>query len=142
MARTSMQIAVATRDSGPITSTGSRSGGLADCLAVYDEFIRGPGRRPWKLLVVSGRDGATNCAAEVARSRMRFPDAQWLKDMQTRMWDAAPEPLPLELAHLVAAAVARYCVDEGAHNPVFGALQGKLAHAPFPLRRAPKMKRG
>ncbi|UXI66029.1 hypothetical protein [Tahibacter amnicola] len=116
---------------------------LANSLLAYDQVARTPGRQPCTVLVTAnpGTRSEQQAMGEYVRARTRLPDATWIRDLQLRFWEEPADPLPLQLANVAAEAVARYLLDEKAVNPVFAAVESKLAHAPFPLRHHVKAGR-
>lgn len=144
LARTSMRVAIAafdSRDGG--MASGVPQQALSPCLSVYDQSVRPPMRPPCTLLVSRSQSSAIDkqCLEELARCRVLMPNAPWLGDLQLQFWKDAPEPLPLELAQVVAAAVARQMLSENTNDPLFEALLAKLAHNPFQRRRSAQKRR-
>jgi hypothetical protein len=145
--RTPTQIAITVVDARETRGTAAdrtmQRQALADGLAIYDQCVRTPGRRACDLLLSRAQSAEIHqqYQEELVRCRSRMPDADWLRSMQLRIWDEPVEPLPLELAHIVATSVARHCLDENVPNPVFDAVLAKLAHIPFQLKRLAKLKR-
>lgn len=145
--RTPTQIAITVVDARETRGTAAdgttQRQALANGLAIYDQCVRTPGRSACGLLLSRAQSTEIHqqYQEELVRCRSRMPDADWLRRMQLRMWDEPVEPLPLELAHIVAASVARHCLDEHVPNPVFDAALAKLAHIPFQLKRPAKLKR-
>ncbi|MNE93898.1 hypothetical protein D3C80_1918040 [compost metagenome] len=81
------------------------------------------------------------CLAELSRCRTLMPNARWLDEVQLQFWSEAIEPLPLELARVVALATARHVLFEEADDPLFDAVLTKLAHDPLQGRRPSPRKR-
>ena len=133
--RTPMQVAITIRDTANARSaaTGAVQGqALSDCLVIYDHFASLPGRNACTLLV-SGRlssESEQRYQKGFVRCCERMPHALWLRDMHLRFWKEPIEPLPLELAHIVAASVVRHHLHAQATNPIFAAVQAKLARSP------------
>ncbi|MFC5577283.1 hypothetical protein ACFPOA_04540 [Lysobacter niabensis] len=141
LARTPMQAAVAVFDARDARITnGAHQQGLNQCLSVYDQFLRMPMRVPCTLLVSRSPAVDQNCQGDLEHCRPLFPNAPWLSDLRLQFWTEAPEPLPLELAQIVAAATARHVLLEHTSDPVFEAVLTKLAHNPF-QRGRPVVKR-
>lgn len=133
--RAPMQIAVAIDDrrerrSALVVETDVRRHTLAGCLGHYDHFLRKPGREACTTLVARGQGPERDRGDldDLAAIRARMPDARWLPHLQLRFWNDAIEPLPLEIAHVAAAAIARQRVSEEAPNPIFAAALSKLSH--------------
>lgn len=145
--RTPTQIAITIVDARENRETDaagtSQRPALADGLAIYDDFIRMPGRRACAMLVSRAQSAEIDrqYREELARCRTRMPQADWLRNLQLREWEEPVEPLPLELAHVVAASVVRHRLHENVHNPVFDVVLTKLAHTPFQLKRSTRLKR-
>ncbi|MDC8015426.1 hypothetical protein [Tahibacter soli] len=117
--------------------------GLAECLAVYDAHLRLPGRSPCSLLIARGLDADTDrrCLDAFNRTRIRLPEAAWLREMQLRFWRDETAPLSLELAQVVARAVAEHLRNEALPNPIVEAVLSKLSQTPDLLKRSVKDKR-
>ena len=149
LTRTPIRIAVTILDARETqhAATGTRvvqRQALSGCLEVYDQTLRvPPGRRACAVLVARAQEvDAAQCAEEeFARCRTRMPEATWLSGLQLRIWNESIEPLPLELAHLVAESVVRHQLHEGITNPIFDAMLTKMAHNPFQFKRTAKSKR-
>jgi hypothetical protein len=146
--RTPVQIAVAvievpkTSKETAATAVSAQRQALADNLAVYDSFLRVPGRHAYSMLVsrMPSAEAERQYREELALCRSRMSGTDWLRDLQLRAWKEPVEPLPLELAHVIAASVARHRHQQDTPNPVFDAVLTKLVHAPFQVKR-PKYKR-
>jgi hypothetical protein len=142
--RTPMSVAVSVLDSDGLqaTTSANQRQGLVECLSVYDQYVRVPGRQACSVLVVRGRNGADeqSYTDAFARSR-RSLDVKWLQDMELRVLNAPREPLPLEVAHVVATSIARYRADEDMDNPIVDTIRAKLSHRPVLLDRPPKKRR-
>jgi hypothetical protein len=110
-------------------------------LSVYDQFLRTPMRMPCTMLVSRSPTVDKNCQGDLEHCRTLLPNAPWLSDLRLQFWtEVPPEPLPLELAQIVAAATARHMLLENTSDPVFEAVLTKLAHNPF-QRGRPAVKR-
>lgn len=139
VARTPMQIAIATVDDP--NKRGSATGAtplmaLSSCLTTYHQIASLPGRQACSLLV-SGRHSkhSANALCEAfARCRSHMPEALWLGEMQLRLWKEPVEPLPLELAHVVAESVVRHRLHPKDANPIFDAVRTKRVQDPFHWR--------
>lgn len=142
--RTPIQIAITIVDARENRGTdATQRPALAEGLAIYDDFTRMPGRRACAMLVSRAHSAEIDqqYREELARCRARMPQADWLRNLQLRGWDEPLEPLPLELAHVVATSVVRHRLHENVPNPVFDAVLTKLAHTPFQLKRPTRLKR-
>jgi hypothetical protein len=140
-----MQVAITIRDSRERQGTAIAAPwqALSDCLSTHDQFVSQPGRRACDMLVSSRQtaESEQRYLEEFLRCRAHMPHAVWLRDMHLRFWEEPVEPLPLELAHIVAASVAHCQLHEEAPNPIFDAVLTKLAHNPFKGKRLDKRKR-
>ena len=116
---------------------------FSSCLALYNDAARARNRAPCALLLSrsSGAGIDAQYEKEFANSRSMQSDAGRLDTMQLRFWSQPREPLPLELANVIAAAVLRHQLDPNGFNPVFAAVMGKLAHKNFPGANARGRKR-
>ena len=122
----------------------AREQALSRSLDTYDRAIKvPPGRRACAAIVTRAQGIVEDQQSqqEFFRCRSRMPEAAWLGDMQFRTWKETIEPLPLELAHVVAESVVRHQQQEDVANPIFDALLTKLASDPFPFKRPTKSKR-
>lgn len=148
LARTPMEVAVVVLDSrGRQLSTRSREHShleaFSSCLALYSDAARARNRASCSLLLSrsSGAGIDAQYEKEFANCRNMQSDAGTLDTMQLRFWSQPREPLPLELANVIAAAVLRHQLDPNGFNPVFAATMGKLAHKNFPATNARGRKR-
>lgn len=145
LARTPMRAALSVFDSRERKATqGVGQQALSQCLSVYDQFLRTPLQQPCTLLVARSQTGAIDqqCLEELARSRTLMPEAPWLGNVQMQFWNEALEPLPLELAHVMAASAARHVLaDDSSNDPLFEAILTKLAHNPIQRRRSTTKRR-
>ena len=141
LSRTAMSIAIAVVNDAPAGNAGLRQS-LLQCLSSYDEYVKIPGHLPCSILVARQHGtAATEARADAfAHSRKWLPNASWLQQMKLCPCDSAPEPLALELTHVIAALVARYRADGEGANPIAEAVRSKLAH-PFHLLDHPVAKR-
>lgn len=145
LARTPMRAAISVFDSRDRKAThGTSQQALSQCLSVYDQFLRTPLQQSCTLLVSRSQTEAVDqqCLEELGRYRTLMPEASWLRDLQLQFWNETLEPLPLELAQVVAASAARHVLAEDTGNdPLFEAILTKLAHNPIQRRRsAPKRR--
>ena len=142
--RTPMSVAVSVLDGdgAQATTASNQRQGLVECLSIYDQYLRVPGRQACSVLVVRGHDGGHDqgYTDAFARSR-RSLDVKWLQDMELHVLNAPREPLPLEVAHVVATSIARYRVDEDMDNPIVDTIRAKLSHRPMLLDRPLKKRR-
>ena len=139
LTRAPMSIALSVLDGAQALDSMQRDG-MLNCLSSYDKYINVPGRLPCRMLVARGDDEKSHTDA-FARSRRRLPDAKWLQNMELRCWMGAVEPLPLEIAHVIAASVARFRIDGDMANPIAEAVSAKLAHPLELLRGLPRKRR-
>jgi len=142
-----MQVAIAVLEApeagAAATIRTSHRQGMLDCLSIYDQFVRVPGRQPCTMLVTRGQSTAADheCLEDFSRCRTLLPDADWLPALELRFWKEPAEPLPLELVNVIAAAVMRQRVNDGVPNPIFESVLAKLTHIPAQFRRLSKTKR-
>lgn len=143
LARTSMQAAVAIVDSRDVRTAVVQPQALSRCVSVYNQWVQASARMPCTMLIAASQGGPADeqCLAELLRCRTLMPNARWLDDLQLQFWSEAIEPLPLELARVVALSTARHVLFEGADDPLFEAVLTKLAHDPFQGRRPSPRKR-
>lgn len=117
--------------------------GLSNCVAAYDRHLRAlSGRQPCHLFIARGQEEATNQQSREAFSRCqrRFSDSAWLQNAELQFWADAAEPLPLEIAQVLAAAISRHSFDPDLPSPIVEALRNKLAQ-PYPLFSRPEKKK-
>jgi hypothetical protein len=141
LGRGAFQFAIGTFESPPGIDSSDRAFGnaLADCLTTYASFLKSPGRRPCSMLIARAEKTPKDAearAADFLRCRSRVFEAGWLDDVTMRFWETPREPLPLELANVAAASVARHIEQPDATNPIFDALLTKLSVMPSWLARA------
>jgi len=105
---------------------------LASCLAIYDEFLKVPGRQACLLVVARSRGMSLDQmrTEEFIKARAQLPYASWLDSVRFRCWTDVPEPLPLEIAHLAGVAIARHLQLPAVVNPIFDAVLSKLVRIP------------
>lgn len=142
--RTPMCVAVSVLDgevARAMTHANQRQG-LMECLSIYNEYLRSPGRQACSVLVARSlnEEAEAGYVDAFARSR-RSLDVKWIQDMELRVSKGPREPLPLEVAHVVAASIARYRVDEALDNPIVDAVRTKLSRRPALLDRPSKKRR-
>lgn len=108
-------------------------------LSAYGEFLRGPGRSACATLVCrTGSAGVEKlCREELASHRsLAGVGAEWLREFELHAWKEPVEPLPLELACVIAAAVVRDSAQGDASHPILDAAMTKLVHdAPVDRKR-------
>lgn len=106
-------------------------------LSAYGEFLRGPGRRACATLVCRSESvGAEKLCREELAARRSIADAEWLREFEFHAWKEPVEPLPLELACVIAAAVVRDPGQGDAPQPILDAAMTKLVHdAPVDRKR-------
>lgn len=108
---------------------------FSNCLTTYDDVLQAPGREPCSLLVARSRgelaDRRTQETFGVCRAR--FAKSPWVKRAQVRHWMDKVEPIPLDWANLLAAAVVRRLTTPTVPQPLFDALVPKLVRNPFPV---------
>lgn len=144
LARTPMRAAISVFDlRGGRTTDGMTQQALSQCLSAYDQFLRTPSRQPCTLLVSRSQTEVIDqqYLDELVRCRALMPEAPWLGDLQLQFWDEALEPLPLELAQVLASAAARHMLAEGTSDTLFDAISTKLVHNPIERRRSALKRR-
>lgn len=139
LSRTPLQAAVAiVEESETRTDTSPANGrlhALGLCLSAHGDFLRLPGRHACDALVMARADNDAE-ATEVdamLRARARQSERDWTHGLRWQFWDETPEPLPLELARLIAGCVLQQRIHEASVNPVFNAVLPKLMRSPFPV---------
>ncbi|WP_133822018.1 hypothetical protein [Tahibacter aquaticus] len=139
LGRTPLQAAVAIAEE-PETQTGTgtangRLHALGLCLSAHGEFLRLPGRQACDALVMARAqsDAEATEVDAMLRARARQSERDWTHNLRWQFWDETPEPLPLELARLIAGCVLQQRIHEGNVNPVFSAVLPKLMRSPFPV---------
>jgi hypothetical protein len=137
-----MGVAIAIVDSRSARTAAANGRALHECLSAYDRFVRTPMREPCSLLVARSQTDALDQQklADLSHSRALMPRATWLDALRLQFWGETVEPLPLELAGVVANAAARHVLFADANNPLFEAVFAKLAH-PFQRRRPSARRR-
>lgn len=148
LTRTPIEIAIAIVDSREAQGTAgvverAQPQALSSCLATYSKVVRAQKRAPCALLIsrTQGTDVDERFLKEFAHCRTVMTESEWLNELHLRFWNQAVEPLPLELAQVVAAAVLRHQLDDRGFNPIFEAVLTKLVHNPFPYKSPTKGKR-
>jgi hypothetical protein len=116
---------------------------LSSCLGHYSKAMRARKRAPCAMLFSRSQGAATDeqLQKEFAQSRAMLSEADALDAMNLLVWQQPREPLPLELANVIAAAVLRHQLEPGGFNPVFEAILGKLVHNAFPFAHLKGRKR-
>lgn len=137
--RTPIEIAVVVQDSrkrrNPITTREHpQLEALSGCLSQYSDAARARRRLPCAMLLSRSRGTIIDrqCLKELEQARSMNAETGSLAQMQLHFWGQPKEPLPLELANVIAAAILRHQLDPAGFNPVFEAVLGKLAHPAFP----------
>ncbi|WP_148649880.1 hypothetical protein [Lysobacter antibioticus] len=107
---------------------------LEGCLATFDRETRPASQRDFARAISSSQANSIQVeyrdALKLARGRL--PESILLRDLQLDFWPAGTEPLPLELAKVVATSVLRHFQSGGDVDSVFDAAKAKLANDPFP----------
>ena len=116
---------------------------LSSCFGHYGRAVRAHKRTPCTVLLTRSQGEAidTQLQREFVQARAMLPDAGALETMNLHVWRQAVEPLPLELANVIAAAVLRHHLAPNGFNPVFEAALGKLVHNAFPFAHPKARKR-
>lgn len=142
LTRTAIGISISVHEAHPGDSTvaSAPEQGLVTCLSAYQTEILSQKRQPIRQLIVANGLGTANRAA-LLDCRRRFADQTWIQQLEVTEWRDPDEPLPLELARVIAGAVARHCDDPQAANPILDAIRPKLANPPPQWQSAAKVKR-
>lgn len=111
---------------------------FAECLAGYREFLRTPGRSAFNAVVIDKPAGADDVDAWFRAAIQGIPFAS---PPELHRWDGANSPIPLEIARVASAAVARHLGNREAGNPIFEAVRGKLVTIPLTLTAMPRGRR-
>lgn len=105
-------------------------------LTHYGDHLRASGRRACAILVA--RPMAMAIEAQFQQelaSPPRMAEATWLREFELRTWEEPAEPLPLELASVIAACVIRERLHREVANPIFDAASTKRVHGSFEWER-------
>ena len=140
--RTAIGIAISVHEAQPGESTvhSAPEQGMVTCLSAYQAQITQQKRQPIRQLIVAAGQGLVNRSA-MNDCRRRFADQPWIQQLEVTEWKDSDEPLPLELARVIAGAVARHSDDPQAPNPIIEAIRPKLANPPPQWQNAVKVKR-
>lgn len=103
---------------------------FVDCLLGYQEYLRKQGRATWSAAVM---DPSTNGQSIEDQFRVATHGIPFAKAPTLHFWEGAIDPIPLEIARVSSAAVARYVSNRSAPNPIFDAVRSKLAILPIGL---------
>jgi hypothetical protein len=116
----------------------SRREMFVECLHGYQEFLRTPGRSAFTAAVIDQPTGGEPVDEHfrTAIQGIPFPASPALHH-----WEGANSPIPLEIARLAAASVARYVSSREASNPIFEAVRGKLISIPLTLTATTRGRR-
>lgn len=120
-----------------------QSDALSSCLGHYSKAMRARKRTPCTMLLSRSQGAVTDeqLQKEFAQARSMLSEADALDAMNLHVWSQPAEPLPLELANVIAAAVLRHQLEPSGFNPVFEAVLGKLVHNAFPFAHMKGRKR-
>lgn len=137
LARIPMQVAIGLAEVASVRHAGEAAhrAAFSNCLTQYDDVLRAPGREPCSLLVARSRDELADRRTQETFGvcRARFAESAWVKHAQVRHWKETLEPIPLEWANLLAAAVVRRLATPALPQSLFDALVPKLVRNPFPV---------
>lgn len=137
LARIPMQVAIGLAEVASVRHAGEAAhrAAFSNCLTTYDDVLRAPGREPCSLLVARSRDELADRRTQETFGvcRARFAESAWVKHAQVRHWKETLEPIPLEWANLLAAAVVRRLATPALPQSLFDALVPKLVRNPFPV---------
>ena len=101
-----------------------------DCLLGYQEYLRRQGRATWSAAVI---DPMLDPKSVEEQFRVATHGIPFAKPPSLHFWDDPTAPIPLEIARVSSAAVARYVSNRAAPNPIFEAVRAKLAILPIGL---------
>ncbi len=101
-----------------------------DCLLGYQEYLRRQGRATWSAAVI---DPTADNKSVSEQFRVATHGIPFAKPPSLNFWDDPTAPIPLEIARVASAAVARYVSNRAAPNPIFEAVRSKLAILPIGL---------
>jgi hypothetical protein len=111
---------------------------FVECLHGYQEFLRTPGRSAFTAAVI---DKPSDGAATEQHFRAAIQGIPFPVSPALHHWEGANSPIPLELARVASAAIARYVSSRESSNPIFDAVRGKLTSTPLSLTAMPSRRR-
>lgn len=136
LSRTPMRVAIAVTgiDSNRVAMTKFHGTPLEACLTTFDHEARLASQRDFTLAISTSQPNSIQAeyrdALKVARDRL--PGSILLRDLKLDFWPSGTEPLPLELAKVVAASALRHFQSGSDADSVFDAAKAKFANDPFP----------
>ncbi|WP_363799868.1 hypothetical protein ABU614_07100 [Lysobacter firmicutimachus] len=136
LSRAAMRVAVTVVGVGPnrVAAPSSRAMPLEGCLTTFDREASSASKRDCAFVVSAAQPESIRAeyldSLELARSRM--PGSSLLRDLQLTFLPSGTEPLPTELANVVATSVLRHLQSHGDTDAVFDAARSKFANDPFP----------
>ncbi|ROU05246.1 hypothetical protein [Lysobacter enzymogenes] len=136
IARTPMRVAVAVSGVGAARTAAARPHGARfdDCLASFEREARAGLQRRCTRAISAAQPAPVQAEyrQSLQTARERAPGSALLRELRLDFWPGGTEPLPLELAKAVAAAVLRRLQSRDEADAVFDAAQAKFANDPFP----------
>lgn len=111
-----------------------------ECLNVYGEHLRLPGRSACAVVVSQGADADQDRGSieALARARVRMPESTWMQALRLQFSREAVSPLPLEAASLIARSVAERLIEGPSIHAVLDVAVAKMARVPAFLQRPAK----
>lgn len=139
LARTPIQIGLGISTIGSDPAAAQRQT-LAECLGVYGEHLRQPGRSPCTTVVTRGgdADGDRQSVDALLRARLRMADSAWLQDLRMQFAREDAAPLPLEAAAVVARSVVERLAGRPGIQAVLDVAVAKFVRVPDFLKRPVK----
>lgn len=105
---------------------------LLESLGSYQAFLESPAYAPCRLIVAAEHPQQRQARRMEAfrDARVRLENQTLFETMQLQTCSPGKFPLPLELANLCSAAIARYLQSPSTSNPIYDAIRLKLASVP------------
>ena len=105
---------------------------LLESLGSYQAFLESPAYEPCRLIIAAEhpRQRQAQLMEAFRDARVRLQNQTLFETMQLESCSPERFPLPLELANLSSAAIARYLHSPSTSNPIYDAIRLKLASVP------------
>ncbi len=105
---------------------------VLDCLGGYQAFLESPAYESCRLIMTAEhpQQRHTRLMEAFKEARIRLQAETTFETLQIQSCDIGKYPLPLELANLASAAVARYLNSPSISNPIYDAIRLKLVQVP------------
>lgn len=136
LSRTPMRVAIAVTGVDPRRAAVTKFHGtpLEVCLTTFDHEARSASQRDCALAISTSQPDSIQVEYRdgLKAARDRLPGSIPLRGLQLDFWPGGTEPLPLELAKVVATSVLRHLQSGGDVDSVFDAAKTKFANDPFP----------